>query len=100
MVLCRSWVSDVGLVVVAFEAVGCCMPMGDVEILSVTQTNKRIFESDVQVTYIVIYFVIEPTRSTIFSNLFLEWDSHSKIKFEKLLFLFGFIIIKNYVAYF
>jgi len=28
--LCCSSVSDVGLVVVAFEAVGCCISMGDV----------------------------------------------------------------------
>jgi len=39
-----------GLVVFAFEAVSCCISMGDVGVLSVTQTNKCIFESDVQVT--------------------------------------------------
>jgi len=31
-VLCCSSVSEAGLVVVAFEAVGCCVSMGDVAI--------------------------------------------------------------------
>jgi hypothetical protein len=32
MVLCCSPVSNVGLIVIAFEAVGCCISMGDVRI--------------------------------------------------------------------
>jgi len=34
-VLCCSTVSDVGFVVIAFEAVGCCICMGDVWIASI-----------------------------------------------------------------
>jgi len=40
----------------------------------------------------IFFYNKQPTRNTNFSNLFLEWESYSKNKLEKLVILFGFNI--------